>query len=187
VRIVAIFGDKALAGYTVAVRVIVFVLLPAWGLGNAAATLVGQNLGSGDPARAERAVWITGFVNMVFLGLVAIVFFAFAPQLASPFSPDPEVLGIAAECLRIVSLSYVFWAYGMITVMAFNGAGDTMTPTWINLFVYWVLQIPLAWTLAIHLALGPRGVFWAIAAAQGAQALVGVAVFRRGAWKRRMI
>ena len=187
VRIVAHFGDAALAGYTIAVRVIVFVLLPAWGLGNAAATLVGQNLGAGSPQRAERAVWITAGVNMVFLGLVAVGFVAFARSLVAPFSSEPDVLDFAADCLRIVSLSYVFWAFGMVTVMAFNGAGDTTTPTWINFFVFWVLQIPLAYALAIPLGLGPRGVFGAIAVAQVVLAVIGVAMFRRGRWKTRTI
>ncbi|TDI14284.1 MAG: MATE family efflux transporter [Acidobacteria bacterium] len=187
VRIVALFGETAVAGYTIAVRVIVFVLLPAWGVGNAAATLVGQNLGAGDASRAERAVWITGFSNMVFLGAVAVGFVLFPGLLVSPFSSDPEVLRVAADCLRIVSFSYIFWAFGMVTVMAFNGAGDTATPTWINLFVFWVLQIPLAYWLSVSLDLGPRGVFIAIAVSQTALAVVGVSVFRLGRWKTRII
>lgn len=187
VRIVAVFGDAALAGYTIAVRVIVFVLLPAWGLGNAAATLVGQNLGARSPQRAERAVWITAFVNMVFLGVVAVVFVAFARTLVAPFSSEPDVVAFAADCLRIVSFSYVFWAFGMVTVMAFNGAGDTTTPTWINFFVFWVLQIPLAYALAIPFGMGPSGVFGAIAMAQAVLAVAGVTIFRLGRWKQRTI
>jgi putative MATE family efflux protein len=187
IRIVALFGDAALAGYTIAIRVIFFVLLPAWGIGNAAATLVGQNLGAGNPSRAERAVWITGTVNAIFLGAVAVVFVTFARSLVAPFSSEPEVLAFATDCLRIVSFSYVFWAFGMVTVMAFNGAGDTTTPTWINLFVFWVLQIPLAYFLAVKLDLGPRGVFGAIAVAQAALAVVGVYLFRLGRWKTRTI
>ena len=187
VRIVALFGGTAVAGYTIAVRVIVFVLLPAWGVGNAAATLVGQNLGAGDAPRAERAVWITAFTNMAFLGSVAVGFILFPALLVSPFSSDPDVIRVAADCLRIVSFSYVFWALGMVTVMAFNGAGDTTTPTWINLIVFWVLQIPLAYWLAVVLELGPRGVFSAIAISQAALAVVGVAVFRLGHWKTRAI
>jgi len=187
IRIVAIFGEAALAGYTIAVRVIVFVLLPAWGVGNAAATLVGQNLGAGDTRRAERAVWITGWINMVFLALVALGFLVAAEQVVRVFSDDEIVVAYATDCLLIVSASYVFWAYGMVLMMAFNGAGDTTTPTWINLLVFWVLQIPLAYGLALPLGMGPRGVFIAIAAAQTALALVSLVVFRQGRWKSRVI
>ncbi|MDX1389363.1 MAG: MATE family efflux transporter, partial [Acidobacteriota bacterium] len=187
VRIVAVFGGQALAGYTIAVRIIIFILLPAWGIGNAAATLVGQNLGAGNPARAERAVWLTGFCNAVFLAFVAVLFITLARPFSAIFTDDPEAIRVSANCLRIVSLSYVFWAYGMVTTMAFNGAGDTTTPTWINLFAFWVLQIPLAYVLAIPAGLGPNGVFAAIAAAQAALAIVGVLVFRRGDWKERRI
>ncbi len=187
VRILAAFGDEALAGYTVAIRIIIFILLPAWGIGNAAATLVGQNLGAGNPARAERAVWLTAFCNMVFLGAVAVIFFLFAEPLAGLFTTQAAVAGLAAECLRIISYSYVFWGYGMITVLAFNGAGDTTTPTWINFFVYWVVQIPLAYALAQPLGFGPQGVFIAVAACQILLAVVGVVIFRRGRWKSRTI
>ncbi len=187
VRILATFGDAALAGYTVAVRIIIFVLLPAWGVGNAAATLVGQNLGAGNPERAEKSVWITAFFNMVFLGLVGVIFVIFAKPLVGLFTNVPEVANLAAVCLRTVSYSYVFWGYGMIMVLAFNGAGDTTTPTWINFFVYWVFQIPLAYALAHPLGFGPRGVFVAIAICQGVLAVVGVLAFRRGTWKQRTI
>ncbi len=187
VRILAAFGDTALAGYTVAVRVIVFILLPAWGLGNAAATLVGQNLGAGNPERAERSVWLTSLCNMIFLGVVAVLLFLFAEPLVGVFTTEQEVATLAAECLRIISYSYVFWGYGMITVLAFNGAGDTATPTWINLFVYWVFQIPLAYALAQPLGFGPQGVFIAVALGQVLLAVVGVVVFRRGRWKTRAI
>jgi len=187
VRIMALFGGAALAGYTIAVRVIVFVLLPAWGVGNAAATLVGQSLGAGNPDRAERAVWITGFTNMTLLGVVSVAFIAFAETIVGVFTAEPEVIEIAADCLRVVSFSYVFWAFGMVSVMAFNGAGDTTTPTWINFLVFWVLQIPLAYGLAVWAGYGPRGLFVAIAVSQAALALVGVAVFRLGRWKSRSI
>ncbi len=187
VRILAGFGDVALAGYTLAVRVIVFVLLPAWGIGNAAATLVGQNLGAGNPERAERAVWLTALYNMVFLGVVGVIFLLFAEPLAGLFTPQAQVAALAAECLRIVSYSYVFWGYGMITVLAFNGAGDTTTPTWINFWVYWVFQIPFAYVLAHPLGFGPQGVFIAVAAGQVLLAVVGVVMFRRGRWKNRAI
>ena len=186
-RILAVFGGEALAGYTIAVRVIIFVLLPAWGLGNAAATLVGQNLGAGQPRRAERSVWISAGANSVFLALVAALFFFGAEPVVAVFSPGPEAAAVAVDCLRIVSLSYVFWGFGMISVMAFNGAGDTTTPTWINFWVFWVFQIPIAWLLAVTAGLGPTGVFVAVALSQGMMALVGVLLFRRGSWKRREI
>jgi putative MATE family efflux protein len=187
VRIVAAFGEASLAGYTIAVRVIVFVLLPAWGVGNAAATLVGQNLGAGNPDRGERAVWLTGHTNAGFLALVAVVFLAIPETMAGVFTADPEAIRVASDCLRIVSLSYVFWAYGMVTVVAFNGAGDTTTPTWLHFWAYWVLQIPMAYVLAVVLGYGPRGVFTAIAVGQMTLALLGVRAFRRGRWKERTI
>ncbi len=187
VRILAIFGDVALAGYTVAVRVIIFVLLPAWGMGNAAATLVGQNLGAGNSERAERSVWLTAGANTAFMGLVALCFAFFARPIVGLLTSEPAVAAIAADCLRVVSFSYVFWGFGMITVLAFNGAGDTTTPTWINFWVYWVFQIPLAWALAVMAGYGPRGVFVAITVTQVLLAATGVTVFRRGSWKRREI
>ena len=138
-KIMSRFGDAALAGHTLAIRLITFVLLPVWGVGNAAAILVGQNLGAGKPDRAERSVWVTGFVNMCMLGAVGVVFIVGAEWIVSLFPVEDDVMIIASSCLRIVAYSYVFWGYGMTTVMAFNGAGDTVTPTWINFFVYWVL------------------------------------------------
>ena len=184
-RILSGFGGPALAGYTIAVRIIMFVLLPSWGMGNAAATLVGQNLGAGKPERAERSVRITAFSNMIFLGGVAILFNIFAEPAVAVFSPDPMVVAVGTDCLRVVSLSYVFMAFGMVTVQAFNGAGDTTTPTWINLFCYWFLQIPLAYLLS--LVAGPRGVFVAIAIVQSILAAVAVWFFRRGRWKSRTL
>ncbi|NIM00142.1 MAG: hypothetical protein GTN89_04410 [Acidobacteria bacterium] len=186
-KIMARFGDAALAGHTLSVRLITFVLLPVWGVGNAAATLVGQNLGAGSPERAERSVWITGFVNMCILGTVALVFIFIPEVIVAAFPVTEEVADIASACLRIMAYSYVFWAYGMTTVMAFNGAGDTTTPTWINFFVYWVLQIPLAWFLGVTLEHGPQGVFATVAICQTVLAVVGVVWFRRGKWKTRAV
>jgi putative MATE family efflux protein len=187
VRILTPFGAAALAGYTIALRIIVVALLPAWGLSNAVATLVGQNLGAGKPDRAERSVWIAGLYNMAFLLGVMVLFLWGAEPLVGLFTSDPEVLRWGALCLRVVSYGYAFYAWGMVMVQAFNGAGDTTTPTWINLACYWLFQIPVAWALARTLALGPLGVFLAITLAESAIAVVGLLVFRRGAWKRRMV
>ena len=182
IRIIASFGTIAVAGWVIAIRVALFVLLPCWGLSNAASTIVGQNLGAGKPDRAERGVWITGGWNMVFMGLVTFVFVAFAPEIAAIFTDDPEVLGIAATALRVVSYGYVFYAWGMVTRQAFNGAGDTRTPTWIDLFCFWLFEIPLAWMLS-RTALGVDGVFWAVALAYSLSAVVSTLIFRRGGWK----
>jgi Na+-driven multidrug efflux pump len=187
VRIVAVFGSAALAGYTVAIRIIVFALLPSWGMSNAAATLVGQNLGAGKPERAERSVWVTGFTNMVFLGLVTVVFVIFAEQIVGIFTTEPEVVPYAVDCLRYISYGYAFYAYGMVMVQAFNGAGDTYTPTVINLFCYWLFQIPLAYALAIPAGFGAQGVFLAITVAESILAVVGILAFRRGKWKERIV
>lgn len=187
VRIVAVFGDAALAGYTVAIRIVVFAILPSWGMANAAATLVGQNLGAKKPERAERSVWVTGFANMCFLGGVAIVFVVFAERLIGIFTHDPQVVPYGVSCLRFISYGYVFYAYGMVVVQAFNGAGDTFTPTVINLCCYWLFQIPLAYTLALPLKLGANGVFLAITVAESLIAVVGVLAFRRGRWKTREV
>jgi putative MATE family efflux protein len=187
VRLVARFGSSAVAGYTIAIRIIIFALLPSWGLSNAAATLVGQNLGAQKPDRAERSVWQTGTYNMIFLGLVTIVFVAFAPWIISIFTPDPVVQGIGVSCLRMVSYGYVFYAWGMVMVQAFNGAGDTRTPTLINLACYWLWQLPLAYFTAIHFQQGVNGIFLAIPIAESTLALLGMLAFRRGSWKRQVV
>jgi len=187
VRILTPFGSSALAAYTIALRIIVVTILPSWGMSNAAATLVGQNLGAGKPDRAERSAWLTGFYNMIFLGAVAAVFIAFPGPLIRFFTDDPEIITIGVDCLRFISYGYVFYAWGMVMVQSFNGAGDTFTPTWINLFCYWLFQIPLAWLLARTAGLGPNGVFMAITVAESLLAVVGILVFRRGRWKTRAI
>ena len=187
VRIVAVFGSAALAGYTIAIRIIIVALLPSWGMSNAAATLVGQNLGAGKPQRAEKSVWITGIANMFVLGAVAVVFIAFAEPLIRIFSHDPDVISSGVDCLRFISYGYVFYAYGMVMVQSFNGAGDTFTPTLINLGCYWLFQIPLAAYLALRTYLEARGVFLAITLSESALALVAMLAFRRGEWKKQKV
>lgn len=186
-RIVAIFGSTAMAGYTIAIRIIIFALLPSWGMGNAAATLVGQNLGANQPDRAERSVWITAFSNMVFLGLVACGMYIFAPGLIGIFTEEADVIAIGVNCLRYASLTYIFFAFGMVSVQAFNGAGDTRTPTWINLVSYWVFQIPLAYFLSVPFGMGPDGAFIAIAIAQTILAIISMIWFKKGAWKKQTV
>lgn len=187
VRILSTFGSAALAGYTIAMRVAIFALLPAWGLANAAATLVGQNLGAGEPERAKRSVETIARYNFAFLGVVSLVF-ALAPHfIVSFFSTDPVVNEFAAECLRIVALGFVLFAYGMVAVQAFNGAGDTVTPMLLNVGCFWFFKIPIAWVLSKHFGLGPRGVFLSIAAAYSLQALVAYGLFRQGRWQKRRL
>ncbi|RMH21025.1 MAG: MATE family efflux transporter [Acidobacteria bacterium] len=187
IRIVALFGSVALAGYAIAVRILIFALLPSWGMGNAAATLVGQNLGAGKPERAVRSVWITAHTNMVFLLATSVVLIAFAETFIGYFSRDPAVIAVGVDCLRIVSYSYVFFAYGMVTVQAFNGAGDTTTPAWVNFGCYWLLELPLAYLLGVTSGFGPRGIFAAIAIAQAVLAISGILLFRRGRWQRQVV
>lgn len=186
-RIIAMFGSAAMAGYTIAIRIIIFALLPSWGMGNAAATLVGQNLGAGQPDRAERSVWITAFWNMAFLGVVALGMFVYAQELIEIFTQDSDVIAIGVDCLRIVSVTYIFFAFGMVSVQAFNGAGDTKTPTWINLISYWIFQIPLAYVLAQPLEMGANGAFIAIAVAQTILAVISMIWFKKGTWKTKSI
>lgn len=183
VRIVAGFGSEVVAGYTVAIRMVVFVLLPSWGLSNAASTLVGQSLGAGDPARAERAVLLAGLYNMGFLGLVSIGLIAWPEPLAALLTDDPTVLAHAAQALRIISLGYVFYAWEMVLLNAFNGAGDTRTPSLVNLAAFWVVQLPLAWLLAHALGWGPSGVFAAVAFSSSLSSVLAFLAFRRGRWK----
>lgn len=183
VRIVSEFGSEAVAGYTIAVRIFLFTLMPAWGLSNAAATLVGQNLGAKQPERAERSVWITGFANMAFLALVSVVYIAFSESLVRIFTNEPGVVSAGAQCLRIVSYGYIFFAWGLVMPQAFNGAGDTLTPTKINFFCFWLLEIPLAYWLAINLGLQSTGVYWSIVVAESTAGLMAIWLFRRGKWK----
>ena len=187
VRIVSSFGSAAVAGYTVAIRIIIFAILPSWGLSSAAATLVGQNLGAAKPDRAEQSVWLTGFYNMMFLGAVAVVFIVFPEPIIRLFTDDPAVIPIGVNCLRVVSYGNLAYAYGMVMVQSFNGAGDTFTPTVVNIFGYWLFQIPVAYVLAFRTSLGPTGVFAAIPIAETAIAIMGVILFRQGRWKKKQI
>jgi putative MATE family efflux protein len=187
VRIISVFGGAAVAGYTVAIRIVIFFILPSWGLSNAAATLVGQNLGAKKPDRAAQAVWQTGFYNMVFLGVIGVFFIVFATPVVRLFVNDPAVVSIAAAGLRTFSCGNIAYAYGMVMLQAFNGAGDTMTPTIVNFFGFWVLEIPLAWLLAISASLQGEGVFLSIVIAQFSVAAAGMVLFRQGRWARQKI
>jgi putative MATE family efflux protein len=187
VRIISTFGTDALAGYIVGVRVILFALLPSWGMSNAAATMVGQALGAKKPDRAERSVWLAGVYNMCVLGVIGLLFVVFAPQIIWLFTSDPAVMPYGVDCLRIVACGFLFYAYGMVLTQSFNGAGDTWTPTIINLFVFWLWELPLAYLLAITLHFGPRGVFLAIMIAFSSLAVVSAIMFRRGKWKTKVV
>lgn len=187
IRILTGFGSTAVAGNTIAIRIVIFALLPTYGVSNAAATLVGQNLGAGKPDRAEAAAWRAGFYNTVALTIVGAIFLLFAPLLIRIFSSDAEVVGYGVRCLRIVALGFLFYGYGMALTGAFNGAGDTRTPTLINLFCLWMLEIPLAWVLAYPLGFGPTGVFTAVSVAFSVLALVSAVLFKRGKWKLQRV
>ena len=187
VRIVSIFGAAALAGYTIAIRVVIFVILPSWGLSNAAATLVGQNLGARKPDRAEQAVWRTGLYNMIFLGSLGVFFMFFAEPVIRLFTHDPTVVPLGTACLRIVSYGNIGYAYAMVMLQAFNGAGDTVTPTIVNFFGFWLLEIPLAYWLAIPMHMRSNGAFWAIVIAEGAIAAASAILFKQGRWKKQKI
>ncbi|AKD04510.1 MATE family efflux transporter [Pontibacter korlensis] len=183
-RIIAEFGSNALAAYTIAFRIIIFTLLPAWGLSSAAATLVGQNLGARKAKRAELAVWLTARYNMVFMAAVTVVYLIFGEQLSRLFTDDPEVIAITAEALKIITLGYIFFGLGMVMVQAFNGAGDTRTPALINIVVLWLIEIPIAYLLAMYFGFAYTGVFIAIAFCHSFHALVSWWLFRKGTWKR---
>ncbi|MBT9329685.1 MATE family efflux transporter [Paracidobacterium acidisoli] len=187
VRIVSLFGAAAVAGYTISIRIVIFFILPSWGLSNAAATLVGQNLGAGRPDRAEQAVWRTGFYNMLFLGIIGIIFFIFADPVVRIFVSDPEVIPVAVRALRTFSCGNVGFAYGMVMLQSFNGAGDTITPTIVNFFGFWVLELPAAWWLATRTSLHAEGAFLAIVIAECAVAGASAILFRRGRWKKQII
>jgi putative MATE family efflux protein len=187
VRIIATFGSVAIAGYTIGIRIFIFMILPAWGLSGAAATMVGQNLGARKPERAERAVWITAGYNLVFLGIVAGIFITMPGAIVAVFTSDPVVACYAVSCLRIIAFGNLVYAVGMVIVQAFNGAGDTVTPTIINVIGFWLCEIPLAWVLAFPSHMGVRGVFTAIPVSELLIMSMGLFMFLRGTWKKRVI
>ena len=182
-RIMSEFGSEVLAGYTIAIRVVLFTLMPAWGMSNAAATLVGQNLGALKPDRAEQSVWQTGKYCAVFMGIVSLAYLGFAPEIIGWFTQVPSVVESGALCLRIMAAGYIFYAYGMVIINSFNGAGDTKTPTWINFICFWVFQLPLAYLSALFFDLGPVGVFVSITLAEILIAVIGIYWFKKGYWK----
>jgi putative MATE family efflux protein len=183
VRIIAGFGSAAVAGNTIGIRIILFALLPSWGVSNAAVTLVGQNLGAGKPDRAEASAWRAGLYNTICLASIGVMFLLFAPILIRIFTSDPIVGSYGVHCLRIVSAGFLFYGYGMVLTSAFNGAGDTRTPTLINLFSLWILEIPLAWFLAYPVGLGPTGVFVALSVGFSTLAFISAWIFSKGTWK----
>ena len=186
-RILASIGSEAVAGATIAIRVMMFTMMPAWGMSNAAATLVGQNLGAQQPERAEASVWQIGRYNMGYLLCIALLFFLLPRELVGFFSSDAQVVAIGGEWLRILSYSLFVYGWWMVSVQAFNGAGDTATPTWINVVFFWLIQIPLAWVLALHLGLQETGVFWAVFVSETSVGLFTLWLFSRGRWKTAQV
>jgi putative MATE family efflux protein len=183
VRIIAEFGSAAVAGYTIAIRIILFALLPSWGISNASATLVGQNLGANKPDRAERSAWVTGGVNVVLLSVFGLIMILFPGVFIRFFTDDAEVIRTGITGLRIVSAGFMAYGMGMVMVNSFNGAGDTATPTWINIIAFWMIEIPLAYTLGISAGMEEKGVFIAIVIAETIMTLLAIVIFRRGKWK----
>ena len=186
-RIVSGFGSIPVAGYTVAIRILVFSYLPMFGLTNAAATLVGQNLGAENPGRAQKSVWLTGAYTTAYTAMLTIVLVAFPVPFLRIFTAEADVIAVGVDALTIIAYGYVFYGWGMVLIQAFNGAGDTWTPTYINVFCFWALQIPLAYWLSNGAELGPRGVFWAVMLAEAVLTVVCFVVFRRGRWKSKAV
>ncbi len=185
--IMAGFGDVAIAGYVIALRVVMFALLPALGLSNAAATMVGQNLGAGKPDRASSAVWRAAWFNAAFYFIVGLIFFFFSAEIIGIFTTETEVLRYGTSALHIIAYGFAFYGLGMVLETAFNGAGDTRTPTYLNLFVFWIFEIPLAYILAYRYQMGPDGVFWAITLAFSLLAVASGLIFRMGKWKEKVV
>lgn len=185
--IMAGFGDVAIAGYVIALRVVMFALLPALGLSNAAATMVGQNLGARRPDRAASAVWKAAWFNAAFYFAIGLVFFFFSNPIIGIFTTEPDVLKYGTSALHIIAYGFAFYGFGMVVETAFNGAGDTRTPTYLNLLIFWIFEIPLAYALAYRYELGPNGVFWAITLAFSLLAVASGLIFRRGKWKEKVV
>lgn len=183
VRLVSHFGSEVLAGYTIAIRIIIFSLLPSWGLGNASATLVGQNLGAGKPDRAEKSVWFTGKINMIYTAIAGLIFVMIPELFLALFISDPGVIRSGADCLRIISFGFVAYGLGMVLIQAFNGSGDTKTPIWVYFICFWLLEIPLAYLLAIRTDIGANGVFYSIAVSETLMTIIAWLLFRKGNWK----
>lgn len=186
-RIMAEFGDQAVAGYTIAIRVIVFTFLPSWGISNAAATLVGQNLGAAQPERAQESVWTTGRINMVLMGLISLFLFFMPRYFIELFTAEEDVIRNGILCLQVLSLGFILYGLGMVLVQAFNGAGDTYTPTWINFVCFWIIEIPLAYILAMGAGLNANGVYIAIVVSESLMTLIALMVFRAGKWKMKTV
>jgi MATE family, multidrug efflux pump len=182
-RIMSEFGSDVLAGYTIAIRVMLFSFMPAWGMSNAAATLVGQNLGANQPDRAEKSVWVTGKYNAYFMAIVSVIYLIFAKQIIMLFNQEPSVVKYGSLCLQVIASGYVFYAYGMVVIQSFNGSGDTKTPTLINFICFWLIQLPFAYIVAIYFDAGPKGVFWSITIAEVMIAIIGIIWFKKGKWK----
>jgi len=187
VRLISKFGSEVVAGYTIAIRIVIFMLLPSWGLSNAASTLVGQNLGAGQPERAEKAVWQVAIINMVMLGIISLFFIFLPGTFIRLFTNEAELIRYGIKCLRIISYGFVFYGLGMVMVQAFNGSGDTRTPTKVNLVAFWLIEIPLAYFLALKAGLNEEGVFWAIIIAESSLTLLAFYLFRQGKWKTEQV
>ncbi|MBT8274072.1 MAG: MATE family efflux transporter, partial [Bacteroidia bacterium] len=182
-RIMSEFGADVLAGYTISIRVLMFTMMPAWGMSNAAATLVGQNLGAEKPDRAEASVWKTGKYNAIFLAVVTVFYLLLAKEIIGLFTDNTEVIKWGALSLQIITAGYVFYGYGLVIIQSFNGAGDTKTPTWINFICFWLLQLPFAYLAALVFEWGPTGIFWSVTGAEVLLAIIGMWWFRKGKWK----
>lgn len=187
VRIISEFGSTAVAGYTIAIRIVIFALLPSWGISNAAATLVGQNLGAKKPERAEKSAWVTGFVNVILLSVFGIFMFLFPSTFIGMFTKDPEILKSGIMGLQIISVGFIAYGMGMVMINTFNGAGDTKTPTLINIIAFWMIEIPLAYFLSIRAGMEEKGVFYAIVIAETIMTLIAIYLFRKGKWKENEV
>ncbi|MDA3844861.1 MAG: MATE family efflux transporter [Candidatus Kapabacteria bacterium] len=187
IRILSEFGSDVVAGYTVGIRILIFVLLPSLGISNAASALVGQNLGADKPDRAEKSVWLTAKINVIYMGLIGILFILFPDIWVSLLTSDPEVIRYGAESIHTMSFGFIAYGLGMVLVHAFNGAGDTMSPMAINFLCFWMLEIPLAYFLAIYSGWGQSGVFWSIVIAETLMTLIALILFRKGKWKLKKV